>query len=111
MSTLRSTRMNNGSPQRIPVFLFIKIAFATQVLGCIFLHVDFEREVEIAVDFDLLHLVVVEFKSFEDYDEDVRKLFDAKPLLCSYFLLTDLTEVRVIAVKYLSFDETFKRFF
>ena len=112
---LRSTRVDDCTSEPVLVslvldfFTFFTCFSSTQVLSCIWLHVEFNWELQVTVDLYLMHLVVVEFKPLDGDRQDIGQFLDAESFLCTNLLLTDLTEIGIIAIEYLPFNKPFKR--
>lgn len=77
---LGSSCVDDGAPEGVGIVLVLEFGVACQVFGSILFEVEFEGEVEVAVDLNFLHFVVVELESFEHNYQDVRELFDAESL-------------------------------
>jgi len=98
MATVRCTWVNNCASQKIVKRLLRHIFAATKVIGSEFLHIKLHREVQVGIDFNFSHLVVVELKSLQHYNEDIGQLFYTEALLGSYFLLAQLTKIGIITI-------------
>ena len=93
------------------VFCFLPYVETSQVVSSVGSHVQVEGELQVCVDFDLTHLVVVKLESLDHDHQDVWQLFETETLRGSHFLLASLTKVSVVAVQYLSFYKTLQSFF
>lgn len=106
--------MNNHSAE-LEVVVGVRVEIVgvgiIQVLGCVLLHVEVEGEGAVVIYLVLLHQVIVELESLQDYDKDIWESLHTNTFDSLHFLFAFLAKVGIFSLKNLPLDVPLKGLF
>ena len=109
MSGLWNTVMDDHTLEFVFVVFFFDVWVFLQSLLCVWKEIDVFWERTVSVQFELLHCVKVEFKTFQSHNHYWRQFLQAYSLQSLYLFVAFLAKVRIFSLENLPFYKLVQR--